>query len=173
MSSLFNQSQKCSRLCSANHTTVGHVSFGRSIYLHFLLMSSTLPKPRTDRQNKKKEDKFQIEKLVHMLRKCFITFKKIVKVSVKAHMILVSFLCHSLSFFSSFSTNKLLNVRVKPHACVCVCVCVVPSLVQSELTSAGSGSISWQFALKLSRRERETECFLAGRSTWLCLGRVK
>ena len=52
-SSLFNQSQKRSALCSANHTTVGHVSLGRSIYLHFLLMSSTLPKPQMDRQNKK------------------------------------------------------------------------------------------------------------------------
>ncbi len=125
----------------------------------------------------KKEDKFQIEKLMRMPRKCFITFKKTVKVSVKAHMILISFLCYSLSFFSSFSTNKLLNVWVKPHACVCLrvcmCVCVVPSLVQSELTSAGSGSISWQFALKSSVRERQTECFLAGRRTWLRLGRVK
>lgn len=111
-------------LCSTNHTTVGHVSFGWSIYLHFLLMSSTVPKPKwihRAKKKKKKEDKFQIENLMRMLRKCFITFKKIVKVSVKAHMILVSFLCHSLSFFFSFSTNKLPNVWVKPRACVCGC----------------------------------------------------
>lgn len=161
LSSLFNQSQKCSALCSANHTAVGHVSFGRSIYLHFLLMSSTLPKPEwIDRT--KKEDKFQIEKLMRMLRKCFITFKKIVKVSVKAHMILVSFLCHSPSFFSSFSTNKLLNVWVKPHACACVCVfvwflclskvnwqvqAVVPlagNLLSSCPGGRGRGSVFWQ-----------------------------
>lgn len=111
-------------LCSTNHTIVGHVSFGWSIYLHFLLMSSTVPKPKwihRAKKKKKKEDKFQIENLMRMLRKCFITFKKIVKVSVKAHMILVSFLCHSLSFFFSFSTNKLPNVWVKPRACVCGC----------------------------------------------------
>lgn len=52
-SSLFNQSQKPSALCSTNHTTVGHESFDQSIHLHFLLMSSTLPKPRMDRPNKK------------------------------------------------------------------------------------------------------------------------
>lgn len=61
--------------------------------------------------------------------------------------------------------------------CVCVrssvCACVVPLLVQSELTSAGSGSISWQFALKLSVRERGgmKECFF-GRTTHMALLRT-
>lgn len=59
-------------------------------------------KVQMDSLNKKKEDKFQIENLMSMLRKCFITFKKTVEVSVGVHMIPVSFLCHSLSFFSSF-----------------------------------------------------------------------
>lgn len=62
--SVFSQSQKLfAALCSANHTTVGHVHsfFGRSIYLHFLLMSSTLPKNPPERidgaHTKKKERK--------------------------------------------------------------------------------------------------------------------
>lgn len=44
-------------LCSTNHTTVGHVSFGWSIYLHFLLMSSTVPKPKWIHRAKKKKKK--------------------------------------------------------------------------------------------------------------------
>lgn len=46
------------------------------------------------------------------------------------------------------------------------CVQVVPLLVQSEPTSAGSGSTHWQFALG----KNETECYLVRRSIWLLLG---
>lgn len=89
--------------------------------------SSSCPLPCQNLSGQSKnEDKFQMENLTHMPRKCFITFKKIVKVSVKAHMIFVSVpLPFSCSFFSSFSTNTVPNVRVKPHVGVCLCCCFI------------------------------------------------
>lgn len=148
--SLFNQWQKCCSLFSQSYNSWPRIlqAIHRSPLPPHVLNSA---KTRTGRQNKKGEDKFQIGNLLRMLRKCFITFKKTVEVSVKTHMVLVPFLCHSLSFFSAFSTNKPPNIWVKPHACVRARVCVLLLFVQSELTNAGSGAISWQFALKLSK----------------------
>lgn len=72
---LFNQSQKHSSLCSTNHTTVGHECFDRSIYFGFLLMSSTLPKHRMDRPNKK-GGQFSNRKTCAYSEKVFHYFQK-------------------------------------------------------------------------------------------------